>query len=100
MSGKDLDKILDQALDGIRGSELDPQTESAIAASVWQRVSEELPSEEAEAGPQLIRSCADFQQLVPAFARGELAEAKHLLVQDHVNECVNCRRALKQQSAR
>jgi hypothetical protein len=97
---KDLDQILDQAIAEIRDDQLDPQFERAAADQVWQRLSQEiaqLSPEEPES--HQIRDCSDFQALIPAYLQGGLKEAKALLLQDHVGECVPCRRALKQARA-
>jgi ferric-dicitrate binding protein FerR (iron transport regulator) len=94
--GKDLDQLLDQTLDEIRGAQLDPATEKAAADRVWNRVSQEIETlSEQASGPQQIRDCEDFQALIPAYLRGGLTEAKALLLEDHVGECLPCRKALK-----
>ena len=43
-----------------------------------------------------LHGCDDFQSLIPAFVRGELAPARALLVEDHTRSCVPCRRALRE----
>ena len=100
MKGKpnDLDQILDQAIDEIRHDAMDASTERRVTDQVWQTILPELVAESrtAETGTEQIRSCDGFQSLIPAFVRGELGEARMLLLQDHVGECVPCRRALKQ----
>jgi len=94
--GKDLDQILDATLDQIRESRLDPAAEQAAADRVWNLVSREIDSlsEDAEQS-QKIRDCSDFQALIPAYLRDGLTEAKALLLEDHVGECLPCRKALK-----
>jgi hypothetical protein len=98
MSGKprDLDQILDQALSEINQSEMDPRTEKAAAGRVWDRVREMIAKLPAGSDDQRqIRDCSDFQALIPAYLRDGLSEAKALLLEDHVGECLPCRRTLK-----
>jgi hypothetical protein len=94
--GKDLDPVLDQAISQIRQAEPDPQIEKAAADRVWQQMSEEMEkiSERSEERRQ-IRDCSDFQALIPAYLRDGLSDAKALLLEDHVGECLPCRKALK-----
>jgi ferric-dicitrate binding protein FerR (iron transport regulator) len=92
----DLDRALDQTLERIRAERPDPELERAAAARVWERLSEELDvSAEERLRAQRIRSCEDFQALLPEYVRGELRGPRRLLLDDHLGECVPCRRALK-----
>ena len=72
---------------------MDPAAEKSATDQVWARLSQEL----VEDGPanQKILGHEDFEALIPAFVKGELSDAKAMLLQDHVGECVPCRRALK-----
>ncbi len=81
-----LDKIVfDIAHDEIPGTQVD----SAAA-----RVRQSLFGQTA-AGPQRIRSCADFQTLIPAYLNRTLSAGRSLLLQDHTRECVTCRHTLQ-----
>ncbi len=92
----DLDQLLDRAVDEIRDDVLDPQTELAAAARVWERVRAEAEKQQGEsADERKIRDCADFQALIPAYQQGALSDARELLFEDHVRDCVPCRRAVK-----
>lgn len=93
---EDLDQLLDRAIEQIRDSAPDPRQEQAAADRVWQAVSQQVAREPVAAQPQTIRDCSDFQALIPAFLRGGLNDAKTLLLEDHVSECLPCRKALKQ----
>ncbi len=46
-----------------------------------------------------IRGCDDFQSLIPAYLDGKLSTARTLLLEDHSNECLPCRKELKEQRA-
>ncbi len=80
---------LDQVIADIRNEEpLDSQIEEAAA-----RVRSRLFAHSA-AAPDRIRSCADYQALIPAYLNRNLTAARSLLLQDHTRECVGCRHAL------
>lgn len=81
----------------------DEQIDSAIIESAAERVWARLSAESASVAPvaasatvEHIHGCSDFQSLMPAYVRGELQEARALLLKDHTHECIPCRRALKQ----
>ncbi|HWQ55920.1 MAG TPA: FecR domain-containing protein [Bryobacteraceae bacterium] len=76
----DLDRILNE----IREEEVDPAAVEAAAARVRAR----LPH-------AALRSCEDFQALIPEYRAGTLTEARALLVKDHTRECLACRKALE-----
>ncbi len=80
---RELDPLLANAVEAIREEQLAPQVIEKAAGRVWERL----------AKPE-IRGCADFEKLIPAYRAGKLSETRALLVQDHLRECVNCRRAL------
>ncbi len=80
------DPKLEQALSEIRTEPVEPETVEAAAGRVWQRLSE--GSIRAS-----ISTCADFQALVPAWRAGALLAARALLLEDHLHECVHCRKA-------
>jgi ferric-dicitrate binding protein FerR (iron transport regulator) len=77
---------LEQAVSEIRQESVDPVVVEAAAARVWARlqaVAEHQP---------VIRNCEDFQALIPDFRAHQLTEARALLLQDHLHQCVVCRR--------
>jgi ferric-dicitrate binding protein FerR (iron transport regulator) len=99
---------LDRGIAEITGETLDPQQIEEAAARVWQRLTleasggapvaaaaTESPAAHA-AAPHSLKSCEDFQSLIPAYLRGELSPARALLVEDHTRSCVPCRRALRE----
>src|SRR5499433_2103277 len=104
MKKRDLDNILDRAVESIRGEHVEEAEVKDAADRVWLRLSgndalgmsaDRLP----DAGAP-IEGCADFQSLIPAYLRGELAEARSLLLVDHTHECIPCRKAMNEARAR
>lgn len=79
---------LDRLTAEIRDQRLGDAAVAAATARVWAR----LEAEHCAHAP--LRTCADVQRLLPAYAVGELDEARALLVGDHTRSCVPCRRAL------
>ncbi len=110
------DQILNETLSAIRDEELDAATIDRAAERVWARVARKqtgvlsatsTPDSAATADiaavaaaaavlPDGNRSCADFQNMIPAYLDKDLSGARLLLFEDHTRECLACRRALKQ----
>lgn len=83
---------LDRAVAAIREEPL-PESAETAGHRVWARLSQEMAATEPTGGPHgRIEGCGGFQALLPAYRRGELPEARALLVRDHVQECVACRK--------
>jgi ferric-dicitrate binding protein FerR (iron transport regulator) len=78
-----MNPTLERAVSEIRDENIPDAVIDAAAARVWARLS--------EPAAEHIRHCADFQALIPDFRAGRLPEARALLVQDHLHECVACR---------
>ncbi len=85
------DARLDQAISELRAEQPDAKTLSASAEHVWQKLQEGLGEEATASLLQPIRGCADIRALLPAFHQQELPEARALIVEDHLRECVSCR---------
>jgi hypothetical protein len=109
---ENLDAIIDAAAREIRDEQIDESIINQSATSVWARVSQQRSDENSlSANSNLgnlnimntkntaehIDGCADFQSLIPAYLDGKLSTARTLLLKDHTNECIPCRRALKAQ---
>lgn len=93
--------ILDRVTTEMKNEEINAAVISGARDRVWSRLSAERArlseSDQVEAAQaELIEGCADFQTLIPAFLRGQLSEARALLLADHTHECIPCRKALKQ----
>lgn len=75
---------LENAVQQIREEEIDNAVIEAAAARVWANLAAQVHSP--------LRTCSDFQALIPDFKAGRLPESRALLVKDHLHECVACRR--------
>ena len=85
-----MDPALERAVSEIRNEAIPDEVVDAAAARVWARLSQ------ATVPPvEHIRSCPDFQSLIPDFRAGRLPEARVMLLQDHLHECVACRRVFE-----
>jgi hypothetical protein len=96
----ELENILDKVTDRIREEEIDSSVVEGAASRVWARLATEMSAGDVvltESAPEVeeIRGCVDFQTLMPAYLRGELSGARALLLEDHTQECIPCRKALK-----
>jgi ferric-dicitrate binding protein FerR (iron transport regulator) len=90
-----MDPRLEQALQEIRDAAPEAAVVEAAAARVWARLA--VPEEQAtqpghSAIGEHLRTCADFQALIPEYRAGRLSEARAALLQDHLHECVACRK--------
>ena len=111
---KDLDRMIDDATRGIRDERIEDSIINQSASRVWARINQQmadgnssfansysgdLNAMNADNNAEPIRGCADFQTLIPAYLGGKLSTARKLLLEDHTNECIPCRRALKAERA-
>ncbi len=95
-----LDRLLDDALEQIVQDSPDDEMIERSSRRTWKAMSA-LLNEEILHSPQglPLRACEDYRQLIPAFLDGALNEARSLLLKDHTQECVPCRKALKEARA-
>ena len=121
-----LDAIIDEVTSGIRDEQIDESIIDQSASRVWAQVSAQIADEDfatpgvshaaenslsanSHSGDlntmnnsstaEHIDGCADFQSLIPAYLDGKLSTARTLLLEDHKNECIPCRRAIKAERA-
>ncbi len=95
------DALLDQAIEDVKGERLDAASVDSAARRVWTRLESEGVESTLEAvapAPAAgvpMRNCRDLQALIPSYLRGDLSEPRTLLLEDHLRECVPCRRELR-----
>ncbi len=92
--------ILDRALTDIRNTPIDANQVEQAATRVMAMLTAEHnkvvlhPSAaEGHAGDR-IQSCADFQSLIPAYRSSSLTASRKILLEDHVRDCLECRKVL------
>src|SRR5271163_4862203 len=86
------DHKFDRLLSEIRNERVDEQVVSQAGDRVWSSIN---GSSAAELSTHMLRSCEDFQTLVPAYLDKKLPEARRLLFEDHVHQCVACRHVVE-----
>jgi len=87
------DELLDRAVAATRDEPIDPETLRAATERVGRRL-QAAAADGSEA--HRIHGCEGFRELLPAWLAGALAEPKRLLLEDHLRECVPCRRARRE----
>src|SRR5256885_7053667 len=90
------DQKFDRLLSDIRSEQVDEQVVSQAGKRVWGAIS---GSANAALSMHKLRSCEDFQGLIPEYLGESLPEARRLLLEDHVHQCVACRHAVEQARA-
>jgi ferric-dicitrate binding protein FerR (iron transport regulator) len=88
--GKNPKEGLEQAVASMRADQPTAEVVREAGANAWQHLSQELSA--TGAGIESIRGCSDVRALLPQYRNGQLTPARTLLVEDHLHECVDCRR--------
>jgi hypothetical protein len=83
----------DRLLSTIRNEQVDDQVVARAGERVWKSIAG-APST-VDLSTRILRSCEDFQALIPGYVGKQLAPARALLFEDHVHACVACRHALE-----
>ncbi len=86
------DQKFDRLLSDIQNEHLDDAVVSQAGERVWNSIAA-CPS--AELSAHKLRNCSDFEALIPAYLSKNLGEGRRLLFEDHVHQCVACRRAIE-----
>jgi FecR protein/Protein of unknown function (DUF3352)/Putative zinc-finger len=81
----------DRMLSAIRNEQVDGKVVAQAAERVWTSIA---GTPVADLSTRKLRSCEDFQALIPEYVGRQLAEARRLLFDDHVHACVACRHAV------
>jgi ferric-dicitrate binding protein FerR (iron transport regulator) len=76
---------LERAMSEIREETPDAAAIEAAAARVWTKLADSLPGTH-------LRTCADFQDIIPEYRARRLSDARATLLQDHLHNCVACRK--------
>jgi hypothetical protein len=87
------DPKFDRLLSEIRNEKVDDRVVTQASDRVWKALS---ASPAAELSAHKLRSCEDFQTLIPGYVDKNLPEARRLLFEDHMHQCVACRHAVEQ----
>lgn len=82
---------LDQAIEALKREEPLPEHLQHARSKVWDQIAGEAPST-----PERLRSVEDFQALLIPYMRGELSEARRMLVEDHLSRNPASRRKLEE----
>ncbi len=87
------DQKFDRLLSDIQNEPVDDRVVAEARERVWNSLA---ASPSIELGMQKLRSCEDFQMLIPAYLGSTLPQARRLLFEDHMHQCVACRHAVEQ----
>lgn len=86
------DHKFDRLLSEIRNERIDDQLVSQAGERVWNSIT---ASPTADLSLHTLRSCEDFQALIPLCLDRSLPETRRMLFEDHLHQCVECRHAVE-----
>jgi hypothetical protein len=83
----------ERLLSDIRDERVDDKIVAQAGERVYKSIAAAVPAMDLSA--HTLRSCEDFQALIPGYLGKQLASPRALLFEDHVHACVACRHALE-----
>jgi len=83
----------DRLLSEIRNEQVDEKVVAQAGERVFKSIAGTAPA--ADLSTHTLRSCEDFQTLIPGYVEKQLTPARSMLFEDHVHACVACRHALE-----
>jgi len=83
----------DRLLLEIRNEQVDEKVVAQAGERVFKSIAGTAPA--ADLSTHTLRSCEDFQTLIPGYVEKQLTPARSMLFEDHVHACVACRHALE-----
>jgi hypothetical protein len=86
------DHKFDRLLSEIRNANVEDSVVDQAGERVWGAIT---ASQSTELSMHNLRSCEDFQALIPEYLGKNLPESRRLLFEDHLHQCVTCRHAVK-----
>src|ERR1700690_168820 len=89
MKNEKFDKMLSE----IQNEQVDDQVVAQAGDRVWKSIAGAASTIDLSA--HTLRSCEDFQALIPGYLGKQLASPRALLFEDHVHACVACRHSLE-----
>jgi hypothetical protein len=86
-------EMFDRLLSAIRNEHVDDRVVAQAGERAWKSIAGAPRA--ADLSPHTLRTCEDFQALIPGYLVKQLAPARVLLFEDHTHACVRCRHALE-----
>lgn len=95
MTPRDPNSLFDEAVSALRDEPIDALARQEALERAARRLQADLAPSAAAPGAEheLISGCEGFRALLPAYRAGALSEPRRMLLEDHLRECVPCRRA-------
>src|SRR5580658_1016108 len=92
-----MNEKFDRLLSAIRNEQVDEQVVAQAGERVFKAIAGAAPTAgfNSDLGARTLRTCTDFQALIPRYLEKQLAPARTMLFHDHVHTCVDCRHALE-----